>query len=1036
MRGTARKTLILLALILPLTASPLAADGGAYFRTSAQTIAVGNSQIELLFNSANGSLLNLVDKTTGLDLISKKVSNYNGLTFTYTTPSNTTTNYAGGYLARSVSLSGANVATGVQLTIQFDQFSADGVALNLSATLVVTVDNSSPLTSWQVSIANHGQVAIQTVSLPSISGIGQLSNNFVNDYLAVPCFSGMLFQDPAHNFLLNRGWGAQLYYPSGFTNMQFLAYYSRESGTGLYMASQDNAGYLKYMNVGRPGADWMTIDFEYVPPLQSGADVPVPYAVTVGVFHGDWYDAASVYRAWALQQKWAQGGPLMTRADVPNWYKSAGMMGWKDTFTTGGPGNAYVSVSQAAAAWQKQLQATPIIDWVAWENLGPWFNIPDFLPPSQGWPAFDSAVSATHAAGGRLMVEPSTSYATVGAPSWGNLQATASRQADGSMYLQQLSVFNQSIQPVIQTDAEMDPTQPWHDALLSFTSQLQQHGMDVIHMDGNPRALPCYATNHSHPPGGGNWWFQDYAQIYRDIRAAGRALNPDFAMGGEFYAEPYLGLTDSGQDETNTGLDPSAIGAGSVVDSTKVSYIPLWQAVYHDYTLTYSMISFLNGQDIPYHRRGLALSLVWGEIPLTEVDDGAPYQISSFNSTLVQYVQRIVTLRTTYGYPFVVLGRMLRPPQPTVPAYTIPPATQIPYTGVNTSAFTAPSILSGAWQSPQGDAALLFTNISDTAVPLSWTIKPADVPLDHSKLYDLYVLNNGSCVSEQPAVLLPYDLSFTTNPTDVVAVILAQSRAGETPQFTGCKLLGSVPATPPNITAVFNAAGYQQGVSSGSFISIQGSNLSPVAYDDWSNSITGGQLPKQIDGVSVSVGGQPAYIFQMTPGQINALAPEVTSGANLTVTVSTPAGASPPFSATGQTYAPAFWPWPGNQPVATHGDYTVAAKNGTFPGTETVPARPGEVITLWGTGFGPTSPPTAAGQLPGSNAGAPTAKPVTITWDGAGIPVLGAVLSSYPGDYQIAIQIPVAAANGDHSLVATVNDISSPTVTLTVEEAP
>ena len=42
----------------------------------------------------------------------------------------------------------------------------------------------------------------------------------------------MLFQDPVHNFVLNRGWGYQLYYPGGYHNMQFLAYYSKESEVG------------------------------------------------------------------------------------------------------------------------------------------------------------------------------------------------------------------------------------------------------------------------------------------------------------------------------------------------------------------------------------------------------------------------------------------------------------------------------------------------------------------------------------------------------------------------------------------------------------------------------------------------------------------------------------------------------------------------------------------------------------------------------------------------------------------------------------
>ena len=725
-----------------------------------------------------------MDKATGQDFLVQKNAYWNGFMFTYITPGNSTLQYAGGSFAQSVSFSPATTSTGIQVTIQFNRFVVNASALNVSATLIVSVDNVSPLTTWQLSIANQDRITIESVDLPYLTGLGQMSTDPAKDYLAFPSFSGVLLQDPVHNFVPNRGWGWQLYYPSGLENMQFLAYYSGQSGAGLYIASQDTAGYTKYLNSSRSSDNWLELDCFYVPTFQAGASVTVPYPVVVGVFHGDWFDAASLYRAWAVQQPWAQGGPLATRTDVPEWYKNTGMMAYKQTFTAYAASayQSYSDLAPVAAAWQQQIQSSPLMNWIAWETPGPWVDSPDFLPPSQGWAAFDSAVSATHAAGGRLMVEPTTNDATVGAPSWGNLQATASQQADGSMYLYQTSNYNQSYQPVPITNAQMDPTQPWHDALLSLTSQLQQHGIDLIHMDGNPGQVGiCYAANHSHAPGGGNWWFQDYAQIYRDVRKAGRAVNPDFAMGGEAYAEPFLSLTDSGQDQTNDGLVASTTAGGGLVDPTKVSFIPLWQAVYHDYTLTYSNLSFIDGHDLPYYRRGFAIPLVWGEIPMVFADTCGPFppwQLSGCNPTLLQYLQRIVSLRTTYGYPFVVLGRMLRPPAPAVPTYTVPAATQIPYTMANSPAFNVPSILSSAWQSPQGDAALIFTNISDSTVPFSWTVSAADVPLDSSERYNLYILTNGVCTSAKRSVHLPYTLNLNTNSTDVVMALFSGARPG------------------------------------------------------------------------------------------------------------------------------------------------------------------------------------------------------------------------------------------------------------------
>jgi uncharacterized protein (TIGR03437 family) len=237
----------------------------------------------------------------------------------------------------------------------------------------------------------------------------------------------------------------------------------------------------------------------------------------------------------------------------------------------------------------------------------------------------------------------------------------------------------------------------------------------------------------------------------------------------------------------------------------------------------------------------------------------------------------------------------------------------------------------------------------------------------------------------------------------------------------------------PSIGAVSNAASGQPGVASGSFVSIYGSNFTPLAYDDWSKSITNGQLPTQLDGVSVTIGGKPAYINAVTPGQINVQAPDVGDGSALPVVVTTPGGTSAVLPANSQLYSPAFFQWPNNQPVATHADYTFAVQNGTFPSTSTIPAKPGEVIILWGTGFGPTNPTVPAGQVPAVQA-PPTQAAVIVTLGGTSVPVLGAVLSAYAATYQIAIQIPASMANGNYALMASVNGVQSPSnVLLTVQ---
>jgi uncharacterized protein (TIGR03437 family) len=144
--------------------------------------------------------------------------------------------------------------------------------------------------------------------------------------------------------------------------------------------------------------------------------------------------------------------------------------------------------------------------------------------------------------------------------------------------------------------------------------------------------------------------------------------------------------------------------------------------------------------------------------------------------------------------------------------------------------------------------------------------------------------------------------------------------------------------------------------------------------------------------------------------------------------VTTAAGTSAPFDTATRAVEPGFFVWPGSQAVATHPDYSFAVQNGTFP-TTTTPAKPGEVIVLWGTGFGATIPAAPNGQI--VPVGAYAINGVSVTVGGQPVTVLGTALTSgFAGVYQIAIQLPTTLPNGDYLVVATVNGAQSPSSVL------
>ena len=244
---------------------------------------------------------------------------------------------------------------------------------------------------------------------------------------------------------------------------------------------------------------------------------------------------------------------------------------------------------------------------------------------------------------------------------------------------------------------------------------------------------------------------------------------------------------------------------------------------------------------------------------------------------------------------------------------------------------------------------------------------------------------------------------------------------------------GSAPSISAN--GVANGASFQPGIVPGSWATIRGSNLSPVT-DTWDNFIVDGKLPTVVDGVSVTVGFGPAYVYYVSPTQINFIVPPDISGQQ-PVTVKTPSGTSAAVTVQVNSFGPAFFGWPNNHVVTTRQDFSWAVKNGTFPGTTTTPAKPGDTIILWGTGFGSTIPAAPAGiATPSSPGGYNTATKPIVEIDNVAATVDGAALApGLAGLYQVAIQVPTTLGDGDWPVVATIGGVSSPSgMVLTVQQ--
>jgi uncharacterized protein (TIGR03437 family) len=228
--------------------------------------------------------------------------------------------------------------------------------------------------------------------------------------------------------------------------------------------------------------------------------------------------------------------------------------------------------------------------------------------------------------------------------------------------------------------------------------------------------------------------------------------------------------------------------------------------------------------------------------------------------------------------------------------------------------------------------------------------------------------------------------------------------------------------TPPSINSggVVNGASFQPGIVSGSWISIFGSNFTTTRRD-WEGLIQNGVFPTTIEGVQVHINNKPAAIHFISPGQINVQVPEDTATGIVNVEVTTPGGRTT-AAANMEQIRPGLFGFD----TATR-RYVSATTSGVFignpaetPGTRA--ARPGEIIELWGTGFGTTQEARPIGRV-FTNA-SPVQAQVRVRVGGIDVtPEFAGIVGA--GLYQVNIRVPQNLGNGAHQVSISVGGVES-----------
>jgi minor extracellular serine protease Vpr len=321
-------------------------------------------------------------------------------------------------------------------------------------------------------------------------------------------------------------------------------------------------------------------------------------------------------------------------------------------------------------------------------------------------------------------------------------------------------------------------------------------------------------------------------------------------------------------------------------------------------------------------------------------------------------------------------------------------------------------------------AVLTITNAGSASD--TFTIESVAVPQSSAATVSITPANVSVAVGESRSVSVTLGVLASTSG-------IVEGRVEVRSQSTGQALTvpywGSFMRPVLNLTGVVNAASFtatSQRVAAGSLITIFGSDLATTAA-----SASFLPLPTALAGVRVFINDEEAPLLFVSPTQINAQVPYELANTSLGLVR---------VVVHGQTTANA----PVQIALAAPGIFTLnesgtgraAALHGLTgaPVTDANPARPSEVLSVFASGLGTTSPAATSGAAATSLPLQTTTRDVTASIGGLSAPVsFSGLAPGFAGLYQINVQVPDAVASGELALVVSSADASSNAVSIPVQ---
>ncbi len=588
--------------------------------------------------------------------------------------------------------------------------------VDMVVTVTVTLAPDSPLFEWRIAVENHSEIPLQAVSFPLIGGIGSsASGSEKTDYLALPVLSGRRCPAPRKKSIAGSG---MCDYPGGGMTLQCMTYCDGAGGS-LYYATHDGAAYRKTFETvaAEDGRSFgmRVIHYPEIPAAQGQWELPYP--VLCGPIAGDWYDAAKIYRHWAITQpRWTRS--LAERTDIPEWFRNLPV--WFQGNEWSASPEALAKFADRVVALRKALGYDCGFHWYLWQKyLKHDYAYPDYLPAR---PGFADAAAKVQAAGVRVMPYLNIHLCETALPVWASVKAAAKINSQGQLY--RSYGVGGSVPKALDTSGPVDVFRGdetvgrdmvpmctgelvWQNLMVGIAKQV----VDDYHVDGiyydETYVFPglCYAKNHRHPWIGGTYHTDGIDEIHKRTAALrpGQLLTSGENLG-EAYIDQCMALFNGHSD-------------------IRADSLPIFQTVFSDRTTEIGV--FTSAEELSDPERfvaKLSFGLLRGrQLGWLYSDQNALALSTPEYAVQLDLLRHYCDVRLA-GLPWLYEGEMLRAPD--LSALPVVTRRWLVWPAEKTE-FTFPVVNAAVYRAPDGSLGIILANLTDEtqSVEFPWNFK-------------------------------------------------------------------------------------------------------------------------------------------------------------------------------------------------------------------------------------------------------------------------------------------------------------------------